>query len=858
MTIIQDDLMKCIIEDYKSGLSPDKLSKKYTKFSPHVIRENLKVAGVFKTSYFTSKEIEAIKHDCLDGLSLKELAKKYCRPDETIRRKLKSMGLYSSREQIPYTCDEIDILRQYYPLGDWENLLKLLPNRNKVSINSKAHSLGIKQDGWNWTKERVNEILKEKELFLLSDFTNIKEKHKLIDNEGYLYNTNLVGIIYRESKPSTFSSDNIYTVENIKHYIEINKINCQLLSEVYTNSVENLEWKCNCGKTFLCPWSRFREGKHKCNDCASIDIQDAKTYSINDIKTIIEKQGYTMVDDTFTKLSDKFSAITHDGYRVIMNRGNVLGGRQPEVFHVNNPHTINNIKHYLEVNNIKTQLLSTEYNGNNKMLLWRCVCGNTFKRSWDNLKQGSVSCRQCSNNEKYGSRKAEEFEKVKQYFETKGYKLLSQQYVDGKSKLEYICEKHKDKGIQTISWAHCKHRNAGCKYCATEKNAILQRTPETDIRNLTESKGFIYDHVEYSVTNHNKTLIYFICPKHQDKGVQFKALENMRKSSGLCNYCLGKVRSHEDFLKIMSKINPNIEILSEYKNTANDILCRCKIDGYEWNSTGNRLLNGSGCIECARKQQSENSTKTHDEFESEINCKYNGKIRLLSKYTGSHDSITCQCIKHNTIWDTTPTSLLTSSIGCPTCVNEATGDRCRKSNEQFVEELSQINPDIIPLEEYTGDKNKIRCVCKIHNYVWFASPNKILRRKTGCPKCASYHNENNIDDILDEWGFNYTAQKRFDECKDVYTLPFDRYLEDFNILIEYDGEGHYIPIRRGSMSQTQAEENLVLIQRHDEIKNDFCKKNKIPLIRIPYWESENIKSFLFDELVKYNAIELVN
>lgn len=172
--------------------------------------------------------------------------------------------------------------------------------------------------------------------------------------------------------------------------------------------------------------------------------------------------------------------------------------------------------------------------------------------------------------------------------------------------------------------------------------------------------------------------------------------------------------------------------------------------------------------------------------------------------------------------------------------------------------MSQINPDIIPLEEYTGDKNKIRCVCKIHNYVWFASPNKILRRKTGCPKCASYHNENNIDDILDEWGFNYTAQKRFDECKDVYTLPFDRYLEDFNILIEYDGEGHYIPIRRGSMSQTQAEENLVLIQRHDEIKNDFCKKNKIPLIRIPYWESENIKSFLFDELVKYNAIELVN
>ena len=54
------------------------------------------------------------------------------------------------------------------------------------------------------------------------------------------------------------------------------------------------------------------------------------------------------------------------------------------------------------------------------------------------------------------------------------------------------------------------------------------------------------------------------------------------------------------------------------------------------------------------------------------------------------------------------------------------------------------------------------------------------------------------------------------------------------------------------------EENLKVIQYHDKIKNDYCKKNNIPLIRIPYWEKNNLEEFLFDSLVKYKAIELVD
>ena len=131
-------------------------------------------------------------------------------------------------------------------------------------------------------------------------------------------------------------------------------------------------------------------------------------------------------------------------------------------------------------------------------------------------------------------------------------------------------------------------------------------------------------------------------------------------------------------------------------------------------------------------------------------------------------------------------------------------------------------------------------------------PNKILRRRTGCPKCNSYHNEKSLDSILEKWGLKYSVQKRFKDCKDKNVLPFDRYLKDFNVLIEYDGEGHFYPIPRG---KSDGIDNFNKTQRHDKIKNEYCKKNNICLIRIPYWEKDNMEYYLFDQFVKNNIFE---
>ena len=64
-------------------------------------------------------------------------------------------------------------------------------------------------------------------------------------------------------------------------------------------------------------------------------------------------------------------------------------------------------------------------------------------------------------------------------------------------------------------------------------------------------------------------------------------------------------------------------------------------------------------------------------------------------------------------------------------------------------------------------------------------------------------------------------------------------------MIEYDGEQHYKAIDCWG-----GEKALKRCQKRDEIKNKYCKKNGITLIRIPYWDFENIETILTTSLEK--------
>lgn len=112
-----------------------------------------------------------------------------------------------------------------------------------------------------------------------------------------------------------------------------------------------------------------------------------------------------------------------------------------------------------------------------------------------------------------------------------------------------------------------------------------------------------------------------------------------------------------------------------------------------------------------------------------------------------------------------------------------------------------------------------------------------------CPYCNESKGEKEISKILDKYNIKYEQQYRFKDCRLKYPLPFDFYLLDYNCCIEFDGLQHkYISEYFGGLDK------FVSTIISDTVKNEYCKKNNIKLIRIPYSEIDNIEKIIVNEL----------
>ena len=71
---------------------------------------------------------------------------------------------------------------------------------------------------------------------------------------------------------------------------------------------------------------------------------------------------------------------------------------------------------------------------------------------------------------------------------------------------------------------------------------------------------------------------------------------------------------------------------------------------------------------------------------------------------------------------------------------------------------------------------------------------------------------------------------------------------DYNTIIEYDGEFHFdLPKFRFKNKERRMLE-LLETQKHDAIKTKYCEDNEIKLLRIPYWDFDNIETIVSNYL----------
>lgn len=165
-------------------------------------------------------------------------------------------------------------------------------------------------------------------------------------------------------------------------------------------------------------------------------------------------------------------------------------------------------------------------------------------------------------------------------------------------------------------------------------------------------------------------------------------------------------KTQEQFLSEIKKVNPSIIILGEYINTHTGIKTRCSICGHEWNPRPNDLLQGKGCPKCANRLKRD--TKT---FITEIE-KINPYIQVLGEYKNNRTGIKVKCDICGYIWSPTPTSLL-SGKGCRKCSISRIAKSRAKTHDQFLKDLSKMNPHIEVLGTYITNKTQL-CVGAVY------------------------------------------------------------------------------------------------------------------------------------------------
>ena len=190
-----------------------------------------------------------------------------------------------------------------------------------------------------------------------------------------------------------------------------------------------------------------------------------------------------------------------------------------------------------------------------------------------------------------------------------------------------------------------------------------------------------------------------------------------------------KKLTHEEFIRKLESKGIKITPLEEYINSSTKILCRCDKCGYKWKVKPNSILTGKGCPQCNNHKY-----RTEKDFLKEV-YEIHDNIQILDNYKNMNTNINCKCLNCNTIWETTPTKLIHCKYGCPEC----NGNK-KKTNEQFLRELYEINPNIQPLEEYVNNRTKILCRCLKCGYEWKVTPTHLISSKSGCKYCKSKEN----------------------------------------------------------------------------------------------------------------------
>lgn len=153
--------------------------------------------------------------------------------------------------------------------------------------------------------------------------------------------------------------------------------------------------------------------------------------------------------------------------------------------------------------------------------------------------------------------------------------------------------------------------------------------------------------------------------------------------------------------------------------------------------------------------------------------------------------------------------------------------------------LKVIGPDeMYDSTKENNWKTKWLCQCECGNTISVFGNNLTRLHTTSCGCASRSIGEENIAKLLEENNVSYSCEYTFADLVSKKKLRFDFAIfkdDKLSHLIEFDGRQH-----NNNYTPWNSDETLEERQSRDKMKDDYCLKNNIKLIRIPYEKRDNI------------------
>lgn len=286
-----------------------------------------------------------------------------------------------------------------------------------------------------------------------------------------------------------------------------------------------------------------------------------------------------------------------------------------------------------------------------------------------------------------------------------------------------------------------------------------------------------------------------------------------------------------------NKVINNIKVLEQdnetYENRAIHWKCECLLCGNIFIVDGRKLrgkdaIRSCGCLKHKPKEL--------------LGQRFGNLLVIRDTKKRNNDNCRnriweCKCDCGNLTYKTTKQLTEKYNLSCGCINNRIMSNYIDITNEKFGKLIA-----IEPTNQRSGSHIVWKCKCDCGN-IHYCSSNSLLGDKCHSCGCLKSQGEAKISKILTENNISFIKQKTFETCRfpDTQALAkFDFYVDN-KYLIELDGIQHF-----EATSGWNTEEQVYKTQQRDQFKNQWCKENNIPLIRIPYTQ---LKTLTIEDLL---------